>query len=171
MVKWICILPLLYAGAAEAFCFTEVANASRVDPLLLGSIVKQESSFNPMAQNVNRNNGSVSEDIGFAQINSRWLSNKKLRKVFPDISRVKLYLDPCYNLKVSTWILLDSCDIKKMDWNCIGAYNAGPKKSRAMKRKSYAKLIHSHYIKYKKNPSMMDADIAFAKKKLKKHKH
>ncbi|WP_087757492.1 lytic transglycosylase domain-containing protein [Aeromonas salmonicida] len=167
MLKWMCIIPLLYTFTSSAFCFIEVANASRVDPLLLGSIVKQESSFNPMAQNVNRHNGNVSEDIGFAQINSSWLKNKKLKARFPDISRVKLYRDPCYNLKVSAWILLDSCDINKMDWDCIGAYNAGPQKSRAMKRKSYAKLIHAHYIEYKKNPGMMDADIALAKSRKK----
>lgn len=167
MVKWMCIIPLLYTFTSSAFCFVEVANSSRVDPLLLGSIVKQESSFNPMAQNVNRHNGKVSEDIGFAQINSSWLENKKLKARFPDISRVKLYRDPCYNLKVSAWILLDSCDINKMDWDCIGAYNAGPQESRAMKRKSYAKLIHAHYIKYKKNPGMMDADIALAKNRKK----
>ena len=163
------IISLLISTSCNSFCFNEVAASSRVNPLLLGAVVKQESGCHPKAQNVHWNNGvAVSEDIGFAQINSSWLSNRKLKKSFPDITRERLYRDPCYNLKVSAWILVESCDMSKMDWDCVGAYNAGAKKdaTRANLRKKYAKLIHAHFMKYRKNPYLMqlDVDIALQRK-------
>ncbi len=165
MIKTLAMMAILYSSCSSAFCFIEVANSSRVDPLLLGAIVKQESGFNPKAQNVNRKNGvAVSEDIGFAQINSSWLSNRHLKNAFPDITRERLYRDPCYNLHVSAWILVNSCDMKKMDWDCVGAYNAGIKQdaTRSRLRKKYAKLIHAHLLRYRENPDMMQRDVKIA---------
>ncbi len=165
MIKTLAMMAILYSGCSSAFCFIEVANSSRVDPLLLGAIVKQESGFNPKAQNVNRKNGvAVSEDIGFAQINSSWLSNLRLKSAFPDITRERLYRDPCYNLHVSAWILVNSCDMNKMDWDCVGAYNAGVKQdaTRSRLRKKYAKLIHAHFLRYRENPYMMQRDVKIA---------
>ncbi|MBW3779588.1 lytic transglycosylase domain-containing protein [Aeromonas veronii] len=165
MVKALLMMVLFYSGYSSAFCFADVANWSRVDPLLLGAIVKQESGFNAKAQNVNRKNGiAVSEDIGFAQINSSWLTNGRLRMAFPGITRERLYRDPCYNLYVSAWILINSCDMNRMDWDCVGAYNAGTKQdtARARLRKKYAKLIHSHFIKYRKYPHLMQRDMTIA---------
>ncbi|WP_324016299.1 lysozyme family protein, partial [Aeromonas hydrophila] len=61
-------------------------------------------------------------------------------------------------------ILVNSCDMKKMDWDCVGAYNAGIKQdaTRAQLRKKYAKLIHTHFIKYRNRPYLMQRDMTIA---------
>jgi len=58
-----------FAGDVYERCFTEAGNSYNISPLLLWSIAKHESRFNPAAVNRNRNG---TYDFGVMQINSSW---------------------------------------------------------------------------------------------------
>ncbi len=125
--------------AAEAMCWGDASQDSGIPVGVLKAVVKTESGFNPKA--VHRNpDGSV--DIGFAQINSRWLP--KLEKF--GIREEDLY-DACTNLKVGAWILSQNAKKLGWNWNAIGAYNVGCAKLSESecerRRNQYAWKVHA----------------------------
>jgi len=79
-------------GTASAFCYEEAGTMYGISPLLLWTISKGESNFNPAAVNHNTN-GSF--DFGLMQINSSWA---------PSLRRIGIpweaLADPCTNVKV-----------------------------------------------------------------------
>lgn len=122
------LLTILLAGFALApheaqatrkfdACFEQAGAHFGISPLLLRAIARQESSFNPRAQNLSNRNGS--EDRGLMQINSFW---------FPKLERVGIdpeeLWDPCVSITVGAWILAGEIRRYGLTWHAIGRYNA-----------------------------------------------
>lgn len=108
--------------AVYAFCFDEAGKQYGINPVLLKSIARTESNFNPKAINKNQN-GSI--DIGLMQINSFWVKSLGL-----DADR--LISNPCYNTMTGAKILKQCIDRHGYTWEAVGCYNATskPKKVR-----------------------------------------
>ncbi|MBE7540579.1 MAG: lytic transglycosylase domain-containing protein [Rhodocyclaceae bacterium] len=98
-------------------CFEQAGARYRISPLLLWSIAKTESNFNPRA--INRSNANKTYDIGMMQINSAWLST--LQRY--NISEQDLY-DACTSIHVGAWILAQNVARHGYTWKAVGAYNA-----------------------------------------------
>lgn len=124
----------------EPNCWAEAGNRYGVDPWLLYSIAQQESSLRPHI--VSRRNSDGTYDIGMMQINSWWLS--KLAEF--GIKKDHLF-DACMNIHVGAWILAQAIQSLGPNWNAVGAYNAGVKKSakRDKLRADYAARIYRRY--------------------------
>ncbi len=114
-MRWLLIL--LIAGVpafSHAFCFEEAGREYDIAPLLLWSIAKNESGFNPRA--VGRNtNGTY--DFGLMQINSSWAAT-----LGP--TRWNALADPCTNVRTGAWILRQCIDKYGYDWKAVGCYNS-----------------------------------------------
>lgn len=112
-----------------AFCFEEAGREYNISPLLLWSIAKNESGFNPTA--VGRNtNGTF--DFGVMQINSIWA--KTLGK-----ERWIALADPCTNVRTGAWILRQCIDKYGYNWTAVGCYNS----QTPSKRDRYASRIEA----------------------------
>lgn len=101
-------------AVSHAFCFEEAGREYDIAPLLLWSIAKNESGFNPRA--VGRNaNGTY--DYGVMQINSSWapvLGPKRWNAL----------ADPCTNVRTGAWILRQCIDRYGYGWKAVGCYNS-----------------------------------------------
>lgn len=92
--------------------------------------------MNPKAIGQNKRNGKVvSEDVGLMQINSSWYP--VLEKM--GITRHDLLNNPCQNIYVGAWILAKNIASNGVNWESVGAYNAGFKNANAPFRMKYAK--------------------------------
>jgi soluble lytic murein transglycosylase-like protein len=113
----------------QAFCFEEAGQEYNIAPLLLWSIAKNESGFNPQA--VGRNtNGTF--DYGVMQINSTWATT--LGK-----ERWNALADPCTNVRTGAWILRQCIDKYGYNWKAVGCYNS----QTPSKRDRYAARIET----------------------------
>ncbi|MBN3004686.1 soluble lytic murein transglycosylase-like protein [Chromobacterium alkanivorans] len=130
---------LLADGAQAANCWREAGARHRVDPLLLYSIAKVESSLNPRAVNYNKDG---SHDIGLMQINSLHLPALALR----GISRQRLLDEPCLSVQVGASILADFIARYGYTWRAVGAYNAGGAAAREGARKRYVDKVWRQYL-------------------------
>lgn len=130
----------------HAFCFEEAGQRYNVDPLLLEAIAKQESSLNADSVNVNYNQygEEVSRDYGLMQINSNWFND--LAEFNVNKSTV---MSPCFNVNLGAWVLSSNFSTHGYNWNSIGAYNAGFKKSKQKARNVYIEKIKEKYQKLK----------------------
>lgn len=126
-------------------CWDNAGKIYKLDPWLLMSIAKVESSFNKNAINKNKNN---TYDLGMMQINSIWLPTLKRF----GITKNDL-LTPCTSVFVGAWIM--SQNIRQFGYNMdgIGAYNS-PKNIKI--RRNYAKKV---YVAYKE----ITHDLYYAK--------
>ena len=121
-------LAALSGGAqAEANCWRAGAR-HQVDPLLLYSIAKVESSLNPRAINYNKNG---SHDIGLMQINSQHLPALSQR----GITRQRLLDDPCLSIQVGASILSGFIQRYGYTWRAVGATTPAARR-RARRRAS-----------------------------------
>lgn len=119
-----------------SFCFEEAGHEYNISPLLLWSIAKNESGFNPTA--VGRNtNGSF--DYGVMQINSIWAQT--LGK-----ERWNALADPCTNVRTGAWILSQCIDKYGYNWTAVGCYNS----QTPSKRDKYAARIEAEVTKARK---------------------
>jgi soluble lytic murein transglycosylase-like protein len=107
---------MVHAAAAQT-CFERAAERHGVAPEVLRAIAQQESAMNPTALHRNPD-GSM--DIGLMQINSRWLASLSRY----GIERHMLW-EPCTNVDVGAWILAANFRRYGVNWNGLGAYNAG----------------------------------------------
>ena len=102
------------SASASAFCFEEAGATYGIPPLLLWSIAKHESNFNPHA--IGRNsNGTY--DYGLMQINSCWASTLG-RDLWKNLG------NPCTNVKTGAWILSRCIRRHSYNWKAIGCYNS-----------------------------------------------
>jgi len=97
-------------------CFDGAAQYHHVNPVILRSIARVESGYNPRAFNRNPN-GTF--DYGVMQINSSW---------FPRLARFGILpaqlADPCINIYIGAWILSGNMREHGNTWKAIGKYNA-----------------------------------------------
>lgn len=128
-------------------CFDQAAVTYNVDSNLLKAIAKVESNFNSKALNINKNG---TKDYGLMQINSWWLN--KLEGF--GITKKDLKEDPCINIHVGAWVLAENFNSHGVNWNSVGAYNAGFKKDNIHKalRQKYAQKVYRHYERFKNTP-------------------
>lgn len=106
----LCVLP----AWASAFCFDEAGNQYGINPGLLQSIARVESSMNPKA--IHRNHDGTT-DMGLMQVNSTWIPSLKL-------SETDLTSNPCYNVKAGARILRSCIDTWGYSWQAVGCYHA-----------------------------------------------
>jgi soluble lytic murein transglycosylase-like protein len=126
-----------------ANCFEMAGQRYQIDSRLLVAIAEVESSLNPAAINKNIRKGKVvSEDLGIMQINSTWLP--VLSKM--GIGRKTLLENPCQNIHVGAWILAKNISQNGVNWESVGAYNAGFKGANAPFRLKYAKKVYARYL-------------------------
>lgn len=121
----------IYFKTGSKPCWDQAASYHNVDPWLLMSIAKVESSFDPNAFNGNRNG---SYDLGLMQINSSWFPRLKKMGISPDMLK-----DACTSTYVGAWILSHNIKQYGYTWKAIGAYNS-PKTSIGYK---YAKKVYA----------------------------
>ncbi|EIK1335898.1 lytic transglycosylase domain-containing protein [Salmonella enterica] len=124
-------------------CFAQAAERFQIDHRLLMAIAEVESGMNPKAIGFNKRKGKVvSEDVGLMQINSSWFPTLKAM----GISRKDLLENPCQNIYVGAWILAKNISSNGVNWESVGAYNAGFKNANAPFRMKYAKKVYAKYL-------------------------
>lgn len=124
-------------------CFIQAADRYQIDHRLLIAIAEVESSMNPRAIGQNKRNGKViSEDVGLMQINSSWFPLLEKMGVTRDV----LIENPCQNIFVGAWILAKNISANGVNWESVGAYNAGFKNANAPFRQKYAKKVYARYL-------------------------
>ncbi len=123
----------LFAVPIHANCWQTAGERYRIDPWLLYSIAKKESSLRPGAIGVNKDG---TEDLGLMQINSQHLP--VLRQY--GITRATLLNDSCMNIMVGAWILSSNLYRHGNNTFALGAYNAGTKRTpkQEQRRQAYA---------------------------------
>lgn len=124
-------------------CFTQASERFQIDPLLLIAIAEVESGMNSKAIGLNKRGGKViSEDVGLMQINSSWFPTLKML----GITRNDLLEKTCQNIFVGAWILARNISSNGVNWESVGAYNAGFKGANAPFRMKYAKKVYARYL-------------------------
>ncbi|CAH6878611.1 lytic transglycosylase domain-containing protein [Vibrio splendidus] len=138
------LITVIIPKVSFGFCFEEAGQHYNVEPLLLESIAKVESSLNPNAYNENKNSFGevISRDFGLMQINSTWFP--KLRKF--NVNEVNIY-DPCFNVSLGAWVLSSNFASHGYNWNSVGAYNAGFSERTENARRIYIQKVQSVYFK------------------------
>jgi soluble lytic murein transglycosylase-like protein len=120
----ILLCTLLIPSFTYSFCFEEAGKLYEISPVLLRSIAKAESGFNPSATHRNANG---TYDIGLMQINSAWIGTLGL-------TDGALLSDACLNVRAGAYILKDCVSRYGYTWPAVGCYNA----SSPGKRSRYA---------------------------------
>lgn len=125
-------------------CYDRAGRDYRIDPDLLRAISFRESSFQVNALNV------VSSDkyaVGYMQIHSQNFEHLAQFGITPE----QLYSDGCMNIYTGAYILAMSFKRLGVNWDAVGAYNAGfSKKEKQVKRRlKYAQEVHKIYIDIK----------------------
>ncbi|ENG4975168.1 lytic transglycosylase domain-containing protein [Escherichia coli] len=124
-------------------CFLQASARYQIDHRLLMAIAEVESGMNPHAIGLNKRGGKVvSEDVGLMQINSSWFPTLKVM----GITRNDLLENPCQNIYVGAWILAKNISSNGVNWESVGAYNAGFKNANAPFRMKYAKKVYAKYL-------------------------
>lgn len=153
ILRFVVIIPLFvslfcFAGSPNSqgnynHCFTQASERFQIDHRLLKAIAQVESSMNPRAIGLNKRGGKVvSEDVGLMQINSSWFPTLASM----GITRNDLLANPCQNVYVGAWILAKNISSNGVNWESVGAYNAGFKNANAPFRMKYAKKVYAKYI-------------------------
>lgn len=76
------------------------------------------------------------------QINSSWFPLLEKMGVTRDV----LIENPCQNIFVGAWILAKNISANGVNWESVGAYNAGFKNANAPFRQKYAKKVYARYL-------------------------
>ena len=142
IAKGLLVTGAILTADANAGCYEEAGIKYGISPLLLQAIAKTESSEDPFAISPMNRNGT--RDYGLMQINSWWLEKIKAYGI-----EKKDLFDACQSVHVGAWVLAQSIQMMGSNWEAVGAYNAGPGKTKekAMLRKKYAAKVWEHYQK------------------------
>ena len=105
---------ILLPHPARGFCYEEAGEEFNISPLILWSIAKGESNFNPRAVGHNTNG---SYDYGLMQINSSWAATLGEQ-------RWQALSDPCFNVRTGAWILSRCIKDYGYSWQAVGCYNS-----------------------------------------------
>ena len=129
-------------------CWVAAGKTFDVDPILLYSIAEAESSHNP--KSISKPNRNGTHDIGLMQVNTSHLP--KLRE--KGITKKDL-LNPCLNIFIGAFLLVDAKRVMGSFWEGVGAYNAGNRKGAKYDRlrKKYTDRIRPIY---ERNLRMLD---------------
>ncbi|WP_159282639.1 transglycosylase SLT domain-containing protein [Rahnella variigena] len=150
MLKIATVFFLMYTFAANATdCFDKAGRDYHIDPDLLRAVAFRESSMNPQAMNI------VSPDkyaVGKMQIHSQNFSHLSRFGITPQ----KLYSDECMNIYTGAYYLAIAFKRWGVNWESVGAYNAGfsQKPEQKAKRLKYGKEVHQIYINIKNQKTL-----------------
>ncbi len=130
LIYLICVSLLVtpHLAISQDYCFEEAGRRYSISPLLLWSISREESRFNPSAINFNRNG---TYDYCHMQINSSWASVVG-ENVWASLG------DTCQCTMVGAWILSQCIREHDYSWEAVGCYHAKEK----TRRISYAWKIY-----------------------------
>lgn len=123
--------------------FDRIGRAREVPPLLLKSLARVESGFNPSAVSPPNTNGT--RDRGLMQINDR-----TAQALGRDPARL---LEPDYSIDIAAELLVSlrrELGERFSTFSWIAAYNAGAPAilRRGIFNAAYASLVHHHFLLY-----------------------
>lgn len=126
----------LYAGD----CFERAGRDYRIDPDLIRAVAWNESHFRNSVTGRNPVSGYGS---GLMQIDSQHFPELKKYGISPQ----RLLHDPCLNVYTGTYYLAKAFQKWGVNWQAVGAYNAGFQHSarQAMRRYAYARRVARTY--------------------------
>ncbi|MDA9558177.1 lytic transglycosylase domain-containing protein [Vibrio sp.] len=141
-----CILFLLISFESKSFCFEEAGYRYNIESDLIKAIAIVESGLDEKAvnRNIDKNGKVLSVDHGLMQINSWWFRRLKEFNV-----NEKTIYDPCFNVMIGAYILSSNFSTNGMNWESVGAYNAGFKKLNEKSRLIYINKVKVKYYKIK----------------------
>jgi soluble lytic murein transglycosylase-like protein len=145
-MKFPCLLFLLIFPATSfgMDCFDRAGRDYHIDPDLLRAIAFRESSHRDTALNVKSRQEYA---VGRMQIHSQNFAHLSDFGITPQ----HLYTDGCLNIYTGAYYLAIAFKRWGVNWDAVGAYNAGFKKNdkQDMKRRQYAQEVNQIYIRYK----------------------
>jgi soluble lytic murein transglycosylase-like protein len=151
------LLACVYQVQAADSCFQEASARYRIPEKLLKAIAQVESGNR---DGITHRNQDGSTDIGRLMINDRWLPTLSKYNITKDV----LLNDGCMNIQVGAWILANNFDQLGYNWEAVGAYNVGCKKTSGnrcfWKRNRYSNKVYSAMNHLHRRPSVQQADVA-----------
>lgn len=147
MLRCLLIITLLFtAFVSRADCFERAGRDYRIDADLLRAIAWVESNgeINAVGKNPTQGFG-----LGYMQIDSQNFSHLAQFGITPEL----LMRDGCMNIYTGAYYLATAFKRWGMNWDAVGAYNAGFKKSdiQAQRRQDYIQKVYPVYLAYKKD--------------------
>lgn len=134
----------VYGPSKYDECFIAAGKEYGIDPMLLKSIGIQESTLNPKAVNTS---SPQYDDVSLMQISGWWLNKPYF--VANHITRDALLKDGCLSIRTGAWILAGNFALNGVNWQSVGAYNAGFRAETAEARRVYIGLIQKHLARLK----------------------
>jgi len=150
MLRIVTVFCFMFTFAANASdCFDAAGRDYHIDPDLLRAVALRESSMNSHAMNI------VSTDkyaVGKMQIHSQNFSHLSRFGITPQ----NLYSDECLNIYTGAYYLAIAFKRWGVNWESVGAYNAGfsQKPEQKAKRLKYGKEVHQIYINIKNQKTL-----------------
>lgn len=121
-------------------CIDPAADFHKVNPWILASILKVESSFNPKARNLN-SNGTV--DVGMGQMNTIHFKELGKHGIGPDDLQ-----DACIATYVAAWHLAKQYKAYGNTWFAVGAYHSAT----PYYNQRYQALIYNAMVDFGQKP-------------------
>lgn len=147
MLRYLLIIPLLLtAFFSQADCFERAGRDYHIDPDLLRAIAWVESKGNINALGKKPTQGI---GLGYMQIDSHNFDHLAQFSITPEL----LMHDGCMNIYTGAYYLATAFKRWGANWDAVGAYNAGFKKTdeQARRRQIYVRKVYPVYLAYKKD--------------------